>query len=87
MKPSPANNTQFGRRVVNHKDSFWRDAKARYDDCRNKKFRLIPAGAALSVLKADYEAMLSAGMFFGDRPATFDEMMTDISKLESLLNA
>lgn len=28
--------------VVNHKDAFWRDGKARYDDCRNKRFRLVP---------------------------------------------
>src|SRR6266446_2661258 len=73
-------------RVVNHKDSFWRDAKARYDDCRNKKFRLVPTGTAFGVLTDDYEPMLASGMFFGGKPATFDEIMHGISVLESRLN-
>ncbi len=73
-------------RVVNHKDVFWRDAKAKYDDCRNRKFRLVPAGDALAVLKADYESMLEARMFFSEKPATFDEIMADIAELEARLN-
>jgi hypothetical protein len=74
-------------KVVNHKDAFWRDGKAKYDDCRNKKFRLIPTGETLAVLKADYESMLDAGMFFSEKPATFAEIMKDIAALESLLNS
>jgi hypothetical protein len=74
-------------RVVNHKDAFWRDGKAKYDDCRNKKFRLVPTGDALAVLKADYEAMLEAGMFFSEKPAPFDDIMHDISSLQSRLNS
>lgn len=73
-------------RVVNHKDAFWRDGKAKYDDCRNKKFMLVPTGDALAVLKADYNAMLDAGMFFSEKPATFEEIVKDISMLESRLN-
>lgn len=72
--------------VVNHKDAFLRDAKAKYDDCRNRKFRLVPTGDALALLEADYEAMLEARMFFSEKPATFDEIMADISKLETRLN-
>jgi hypothetical protein len=72
--------------VVNHKDAFWRDGKARYDDCRNKRFKLVPTGDTLSMLKADYEAMIDAGMFFSEKQATFDEIMTDIATLESRLN-
>jgi len=37
--------------------------------------------------RADYEAMVAAGMFFGGTPATFDEMMNDITELESILNS
>ena len=74
-------------RVVNHKDAFWRDGKAKYDDCRNKKFKLVPTGDALVVLKADYEAMLEAGMFFSENPAAFDDIMHDISSLQSRLNS
>ena len=74
-------------RVVNHKDAFWRDGKARYDDCRSKKFRLVPTGATLTKLKDDYEAMLEAGMFFSEKPATFEEIMNDIAALESRLNS
>lgn len=79
-------NQELCLKVVNHKDTFWRDGKAKYDDCRHKKFRLVPVGTALAVLKEDYEAMVSAGMFFGEKPATFDEIIKDISTLESLLN-
>lgn len=74
-------------RVVNHKDAFWRDGKARYDDCRNKKFRLVPTGAAMTKLKDDYEAMLAAGMFFSEKPATFDEILKDIAEIETRLNS
>jgi hypothetical protein len=73
--------------VVNHKDSFWRDGRAKYDDCRNKKFRLVPTGNALAVLRADYEGMVDAGMFFGETPATFDEIVNNVSALESILNS
>lgn len=74
-------------RVVNHKDSFWRDGKAKYDDCRNKKFKLVPTGKALEILRADYEAMLDAGMFFDERPAKFEEIVRDIGILETRLNS
>lgn len=74
-------------RVVNHKDAFWRDGKAKYDDCRNKKFRLVPKGDTLTKLKGDYEAMLEAGMFFSAKPATFEEIMNDIAAIESRLNS
>lgn len=79
-------NEELCLKVVNHKDAFWRDGKARYDDCRNKKFKLVPAGKALEVLQADYESMLSAGMFFDEQPATFEEIMENIARLENRLN-
>jgi hypothetical protein len=34
----------------------------------------------------DYEAMLEAGMFFSEKPAAFDDIMHDISSLQSRLN-
>ena len=74
-------------KVVNHKDSFWRDGKAKYDDCRKKKFRLVPSGSALKILRTDYEDMVAAGMFFGGPLASFDDMMKDIAVLESILNS
>lgn len=74
-------------KVVNHKDAFWRDGKANYEGCRNKKFRLLPTGDTRSLLKADYEAMIRAGMFFSEKPASFDEIMEDIRVLESRLNS
>jgi hypothetical protein len=73
-------------RVIEHKDKFWRDGQAKYDDCKNKNFKLVPSGKALSVLKADYEAMIDAGMFFELKPASFDEMLQDIASLEKRLN-
>ena len=72
--------------VVNHKDAFWRDGKARYDDCRNRKFRLVPTGKALAVLKSDYQSMLDVGMFFG-AAASFDEVMKAVAAIEERLNS
>ncbi len=74
-------------RVVNHKDVFWRDGKAKYDDCRNKRFKLVPTGNTLALLKSDYQAMLDSGMFFSEKPASFDEVIEDIRALESRLNS
>jgi hypothetical protein len=74
-------------KVVNHKDAFWRDSKANYDDCRKKKFKLVPTGNTLARLRADYDTMLNSGMFFGEKPASFDEVIEDIRELESRLNA
>lgn len=73
-------------KVVDHKDSFWRDGKAKYDDCRNRKFKLVPTGNTLNLLKADYQAMVESGMFFSERPALFEEIIDDIQRLESRLN-
>ena len=74
-------------RVVNHKDKFWRDGAARYDDCRNKLFKLVPQGNALKTLKTDYDAMLGSGMFLNDNPPPFSTIMADIKTLETLLNS
>ena len=54
---------------------------------RNKKFRLVPTGQVLKVLRSDYNAMVEVGMFFGGTPASFEEMMTDIAALEYMLNS
>jgi hypothetical protein len=90
-------NTETGRRaiqdrelclkVVNHKDAFWRDGKAKYDDCRNKKFKLVPTGDTRALLEADYETMIRVGMFFSEKPASFDEIIEDIRALETSLNS
>ncbi|MFN8658149.1 MAG: nucleotidyl transferase AbiEii/AbiGii toxin family protein [Candidatus Obscuribacterales bacterium] len=80
-------NTELCEMVVKHKDAFWRDGKAKYGDCLNKTFRLVPTGNVLAVLKSDYEAMITAGMFFDEKPASFDDMMNDIAALESTLNS
>jgi hypothetical protein len=73
-------------KVVDHKAAFWRDGKAKYDDCRNKKFWLVPTGQVLEVLKDDYNAMVEVGMFYGGTPASFEEMMKDVAALEGMLN-
>ncbi len=80
-------NHQLCLQVVDHKDRFRRDGRAKYDDCRNKKFRLVPTGTALAVLRADYDAMVDAGMFFSTAPDTFEKMMAEIAALESILNS
>jgi len=74
-------------KVVSHKEAFYRDGKAKYDDCRTKKFRLVPSGTTLDLLKSDYNTMLNSGMFFSEKPASFDEVISDIRELESRLNS
>ncbi len=74
-------------KVVDHKEAFWRDSKAKYDDCRNKKFKLIPTGGTLELLRDDYNSMLSAGMFFAKTPLNFEEMIAAIEEIEKRLNS
>ncbi len=81
------NDAELCMRVVNHKDKFWRDGKANYDACRNKQFLLVPAGKALQVLEADYKAMIDAGMFFGESPQNFDDMLKDLTVLQVRINS
>jgi hypothetical protein len=57
---------------------------ADYDSLTYGKFRILPNDADLVFWRADYEKMRSE-MFFGESP-TFDQLMTDIGKLQDRLN-
>lgn len=71
--------------VVMHKKAFFRASYANYDDCLNKKFKLVPNENAISNLKIDYEAMQNAGMF-SENPPSFYQLIMDIKKLENRIN-
>jgi hypothetical protein len=75
------------RRVVDHKTKFWRDSKAKYEDCLTKNFRLVPSGSAYEDLKNDYDAMTKAGMFFDESCPNFEATIADILALQDQLNA
>jgi hypothetical protein len=57
--------------VVGHKSVFFRASYAKYDACLSGGLRLIPGTPLLQALGADYEKMITDGMFEGE-PPSFD---------------
>jgi predicted nucleotidyltransferase component of viral defense system len=70
-------------RVVDHKKTFFRQARANYDEAREGKIHLLPHDARIAALNVDYEKMRD--MFFGDIPS-FNDIIKSLAKLESLIN-
>ncbi|HEX8163583.1 MAG TPA: nucleotidyl transferase AbiEii/AbiGii toxin family protein [Pyrinomonadaceae bacterium] len=71
-------------RVVEHKKTFFRLARANYDEARAGNIRLLPHEARLAALRVDYDKMRD--MFFGEIPS-FDSIMESLTKLEGVINA
>lgn len=69
--------------VVKFKDKFYHRAWAKYDLAKPGTMKLLPPQHCISILKKDYKAMEE--MIF-DIPPTFDELMTDVKKIESEIN-
>lgn len=70
--------------VARHKDALFHTCWSRYDAARPSSFRLMPSGALLGALRADYPQMQP--MFFG--PAlSFDELVDAMQRLEARINA
>ena len=74
-------------RVVDHRDKWFRRSGENFDGCRNKLFKIVPAGSALKAIEDDYNAMVSEGMYDDDNPPTFKEIMGKIEKLQTRLNS
>lgn len=72
--------------VVRHKKVFYSTGYARYDDCLVGQLRLIPDGAALVALQADFQHMVDAGMFIGE-PPSFGAIVDRLRALETQINA
>ncbi|HEB85887.1 MAG TPA: nucleotidyl transferase AbiEii/AbiGii toxin family protein [Gammaproteobacteria bacterium] len=69
--------------VVEFKQRFYPRGWARYDLARSGSFRLIPEGAVLAAVRADYTAMQN--MIFGDAPA-MDSIMETLESLQDEIN-
>lgn len=70
--------------VVRHKSLFFRSAWANYETAVQGNLRLIPSQERISELKKDYADM--SQMIFNEVPS-FDEILSDIEKLEQEINA
>lgn len=77
--------------VARHKQMFFpsKDGDGNEIDYRaavNGQIHLVPEGAALASLSADYDEMIQAGLLFDLDPPLFDEIMGRCEKLEDLIN-
>jgi hypothetical protein len=70
--------------VARHKDAFFHTGWSRYSEARPGSLRLMPSGALVGALRADYAQMQP--MFFGPAPS-FDELMDALRGLEARINA
>ena len=83
VKHDALNDQNILKLAVDENTEFYRCNWAHYEDCLNKKFKLIPSNKRILELKKDYEQMKT--MVFGDIPS-FDEIITSLSKLEKEIN-
>jgi hypothetical protein len=78
-------NRELLNEVIRVKKNFYNSSFAKYDNCLNGNFCLIPNDDHLKLLKDDFNKMLNNRMFYGETP-NFDLMISSIKKLEGLLN-
>ena len=74
------------RDVVRIKQTFFRSAYSNYDRCLSGGLLLVPATALLAALREDYEAMIVAGMFFGEA-LPFNDILARLRDLEHAINS
>ena len=71
------------QKVVDWKTRFFGSSWARYDLAAPGTFRLLPAENRVSELRSDYQAMRD--MFLSE-PPPFDEVLSQLTVLESKIN-
>ncbi|GMU52631.1 MAG: hypothetical protein AMXMBFR33_17770 [Candidatus Xenobia bacterium] len=69
--------------VAQDKNLLFRSGKARYDLARPGTLRLVPSEAQLASLREDYSQMQ---VMFYEVPPTFDDLVTELRRLETLIN-
>lgn len=72
--------------VIKYKKVFYGSATANYDDCAAGGLKLLPNAEGIASLRADYQAMVGAGMIYGLTPG-FDEIMERLAILETEINS
>ena len=88
LSKHPAANIAIGlhelrNRVVEWKSRFFGSSWASYGLAKPGTFRLVPPTERLPALRRDYQLMRD--MYLGE-PASFDEILNDLSKLEQRIN-
>lgn len=71
------------RRVVAWKSQFFGSSWANYQEATPGTFHLVPSSSRRAALQRDYEAMR---VMYLVEPPSFDEVLAELSKLESQLN-
>ena len=83
--PMAISHSDIFESVIEYKKAFYNASYACYDDCLNRKFKLIPSPESLKNLSSDYSHMINANMFYQE-PPSFDEIIASLKKLETKLN-
>lgn len=83
IKQTALANPELLASVVEFKQRFYPRGWARYDLAKPGTLRLVPVGAVLDAVEADYRAM--ANMIFGELPA-FGEIMSVLQRLQDEIN-
>lgn len=73
------------RDVLSIKETFYRSGYSRYELCLTGGLRLVPEQAQRDALREDYQAMISAQMFYGDT-LPFERIIERLSDLEQEIN-
>ncbi len=81
---SALQDTALMHTVIDHKNRFYKSARARYDLCRTGQFKLVPDAEMLALLEADYQEM---ERFFYGAVRPFGEQLEVLRDLEARLNA
>jgi len=71
------------KRVVEHKQYFFRCGWAQYDKALPGTFRLIPGAIRLAGLRKDYDNMQ---LMMFEQPPSFDEIIISLTQLENDIN-
>jgi hypothetical protein len=69
--------------VAAHKDVFFADAAARYDEAKPGSLRLVPPPSRQAKLREDYRKM--GEMIFG-QPPSFEYLLEVLSQIERRIN-
>ena len=73
------------RDVLRIKETFYRSGFSHYDRCAKGGLKLIPEASMLEALRLDYQAMLTAQMFYGDT-VSFEAIVERLEALELEIN-
>ena len=83
IREKALNDLSLLKRVVEHKQYFFRCGWAQYDKAFPGTFRLISGESRLSGLRKDYDNMR---MMMFENPPSFDEIITCLAQLEKDIN-